>query len=77
VEVRHLGHLAGDFVVEQVLAAVRDGTNEILLDDVTKSSRAALAGDIGSVRLKACRGFANPRPAPSPITSNNTLTLAE
>ncbi|OBJ54868.1 SDR family NAD(P)-dependent oxidoreductase [Mycobacterium sp. 1423905.2] len=43
--------LAPDFVAQSAITAVREGRNELLLDEPTRSSRAALVGDIGSVRL--------------------------
>jgi NAD(P)-dependent dehydrogenase (short-subunit alcohol dehydrogenase family) len=38
-------------VAEGALAAVRDERNEVLLDDPTRETRAALGADIGAVRL--------------------------
>jgi hypothetical protein len=40
------------FVAETVLQGVRDGANEVLLDDLTRSTRSALAGDIGAIRIE-------------------------
>lgn len=43
--------LAPHFVAANAVTAIREGRNELLLDEPTRSSRALLAGDIGSVRL--------------------------
>lgn len=50
--------LEPSFVADNVLQAIRNGANEVLLDDPTRTTRAALAGDIGEIRLQSVFGSA-------------------